>query len=158
MVSVVDQEMKRKRKRPHGKEVCEIMKSILIGVLMSAAVLLGISACATVPTKPLGESELRLLKMQVSEIGNLRLGHSYRFNISFEAEGDPRIIRAVCFCSGDGPYPSNVQDVKYGSAANFSLYLSACQPDLQVMKCSVDYVRDGKRTRSNFVSLPVYAY
>ena len=134
------------------------MKSILIGVLMGIAVLLGISACATVPTEPLAEGELRLLKMRISEIGNLRLGHSYRFNISFEADGHPEIIRAVCFCSGDGPYPYNVQDVTYGSEANFTLYLYACQSEVQVMKCSVDYVRNGKRTRSNFVSLPVSAY
>ena len=38
------------------------MKSILINVLISAAILLGISGCATV-TEPLGSEELRLLKM-----------------------------------------------------------------------------------------------
>jgi len=134
------------------------MKSILTGVLMGAAVLLGISACATAPTEPLGKGELRLLKMRVSEMGSLRLGHPYRFNISFEADGDPKIIRALCFCSGDGPYHYNVENVKYGSESNFTLYLSACQPDSQVMKCSVDYVRNGKRTRSNFVSLPVSGF
>ena len=134
------------------------MKSILIGVLMGAAVLLGISACATVPTKPLGEGELRLLKMRISEMSIMRLGHPYKFNISFEADGHPEIIRAVCFCSGDGPYPSNVQDVTYGSEANFTLYLYICQSEVQVMKCSVDYVRNGKRTRSDFVSLAVSAY
>jgi hypothetical protein len=120
--------------------------------------LLGISACATVPTEPIGEGELRLLKMRVSEMSLLRLGHAYRFNISFEADGHPEIIRAVCFCSGDGPYPYNVGDVRYGSEANFTLYIYACRPDVQIMKCSVDYVRNGKRTRSNFVSLPVQAY
>jgi hypothetical protein len=134
------------------------MKSILIGVLIGAAVLLGISACATVPTEPLGEGELRLLKMRISEMSVMRLGHPYKFIISFEADGHPEIIRAVCFCSGDGPYPYNVQEVTYGSEANFTLYLSACQSEAQVMKCSVDYVRNGKRTRSNFVSLAVSAY
>ncbi len=134
------------------------MKSILISVLIGAAVLLGISACATVRTEPLGEGELRLLKMRVSEMGIVRLGHPYKFNISFEADGHPEIIRAICFCSGDGPYPYRVQDVEYGSEANFALYLSACQPEVQVMKCSVDYVRNGKRTRSNFVSLSISAY
>ncbi len=134
------------------------MKSILMGVLIGAAVLLGISACATVPTESLGEGELRLLKMRVSEMGILRLGHPYKFNISFEADGSPEIIRALCFCSGDGPYPYNVQDITYGPKANFALYLSACQAEAQGMKCSVDYVRNGKRTRSNFVSVTVSAY
>jgi hypothetical protein len=134
------------------------MKSILIGVLIGAAVLLGISACATVPTEPLGEGELRLLKMRISEMSIMRLGHPYKFIISFEADGHPEIIRAVCFCSGDGPYPSNVQDVTYGSEANLTVYLYACQTEAQAMKCSVDYVRKGKRTRSNFVSSTVSAF
>jgi hypothetical protein len=134
------------------------MKSILVGVLIGAAVLLGISACATVPTEPLGEGELRLLKMRVSEMGLLRVGHPYKFIISFEADGHPEIIRALCFCSGRGPYPYNVQDVTYGSEANFTVYLLACQTEAQAMKCSVDYVRNGKRTRSNFVSMAISAY
>jgi len=134
------------------------MKSILIGVLIGAAVLLGISACATVPTEPLGEGELRLLKMRIFEMtAVMRLGYPFKFNISFEADGHPEMIRAVCFCSGDGPYPYNVQDVTYGSEANFAVYLYACQSETQVMKCSVDYVRNGKRTRSNFVSTAVSA-
>ena len=131
---------------------------LLIGVLMGVVIMLFVSSCATVPIEPLASGELRLLKMRNPEMTPLRLGHPYKFNISFEADGHPEIIRAVCFCSGDGPYPHNVQDVTYGSETNFSLYLYACQPDLQVMKCSVDYVRNGKRTRSNFVSLSVSAY
>ena len=127
------------------------MKSILIIVLMGAAVLLGISSCATVPTEPLGVGELRLLKMQVPENGNLKLGHSYKFNISFKADGYLEIIRAVCFCSGSGPYYYKVEDVKYGSQENFSIYLYACDPGSQKLECYADYVRDGKRRRSNSV-------
>ncbi len=134
------------------------MKSALIGVFMGTVVLLGISACATVPTEPLGKGELRLLKMRVFERTLIRLGHPYKFNISFEADGHPEIIRGVCFCSGDGPYPYRVEDVTYGSEANFSLYLYACKTETQEMKCSVDYVRNGKRTRSNFVSSVVSAF
>jgi len=133
------------------------MKSILMGVLISAAVLLGISGCATV-TEPLGNGELRLLKMQVSERTMIRLGHSYKFNISFEADGNPEIIKASCFCQNDGPHSYKVQDVTYGSEANFSVYLYACQSEAQVMKCAVDYVRNGKRTQSNFVSSVISAF
>jgi hypothetical protein len=127
------------------------MKSILVSVLMGAAVLLGISSCATVPTEPLGEGELRLLKMEVPENGNLRFGLSYKFIISFEADGKPEIIRAVCFCSGNGPYYYKVENVEYGSQANFSVYLSACDTGSQKLECYTDYVRDGKRRRSNSV-------
>ncbi|HYA93840.1 MAG TPA: hypothetical protein VEK32_20295 [Thermodesulfobacteriota bacterium] len=70
------------------------MKSILV-VLMGAAVLLGICSCATVPTKPLGEGELRLLGMQVPEMGNLALGVSYNIYFTFDADGKPEISRAV---------------------------------------------------------------
>lgn len=127
------------------------MKSILVSVLMGAAVLLGISSCATVPTEPLGEGELRLLKMEVPENGNLRLGSSYKFNISFEADGKPEIIRAVCFFSGNGPYFYKVENVEYGSQANFNVYLHAFDAGSQRLECYTDYVRDGKRRRSNSV-------
>jgi hypothetical protein len=128
------------------------MKSILISVLMGAAVLLGISSCATVPIEPLGEGELRLLKMEAPESGNLRLGHPYKFNIRFEADGNPEIIRAVCYCSGNGPFYLKVEHVEYGSRGNFDVYLYACTRESQRLECSVDYVRYGKSRRSNSVS------
>ena len=46
------------------------MKLILKAVLMNIAVLLVISSCATVPTKPLAPGELRLLSMHVPEEEN----------------------------------------------------------------------------------------
>jgi hypothetical protein len=52
------------------------MKS-LIGVLMGVVIMLLLSSCATVPAEPLGEGELRLLGMQVPEMGNLALEVSY---------------------------------------------------------------------------------
>ncbi len=131
-----------------------MMRSIL-GALTGVAVLLLISSCAT--TTPLGEGELRLLKMQVPENGNLRLGYTYRFHISFEAEGSPEIIRAVCTCADTGPHAYRVEDVKYGSQrGNFSLQLFACNTDLQRWECYVDYLNDGKRRRSNSVFSLVY--
>jgi len=128
------------------------MKSILISILMSAAVLLGISSCATVPTEPLGEGELRLLKMEVPENGNLRMGASYRINIRFKADGKPEITRAVCFYSGNGPYYYKVEGVEYGSKANFSIYLAVYDDGSQRLECYTNYVSDGKRRRSNSVS------
>jgi hypothetical protein len=123
------------------------MKSIL-SILMGVGVLLMISSCAT--TQPLGEGELRLLKMQVPENGNLRVGHAYKFNFSFESDGDPDIIRAVCTC------PSGLQiyrpeGISYGSHGSFVLWLYACDYDSHRLECYVDYVSAGKRRRSNSV-------
>jgi len=131
------------------------MRSILIRVLMGAAVLLVISSCAT--TEPLREGELRLLKMQVPENGNLRLGSSYRFNISFESDGSAEITRAVCLCADTGPRSYKPEDLRYGSQrGSFSLYLGACTNDSQRLECYVDYVSDGKRRRSNSVFSIIY--
>ena len=132
-----------------------IMRSILIRVLMGAAVLLVISSCAT--TEPLREGELRLLKMDVPENGNLRIGSAYRFNISFESDGSAEIIRAVCICGDTGPRAYRAEDVRYGAQrGSFSLYLGACTNDSQRLECYVDYVSDGKRRRSNSVFSIIY--
>lgn len=128
------------------------MKLILITVLTGAAFLLGISSCATVPTEPLREGELRLLKMVVPENGNLLVGASYRFNFRFEADGKPEIIRAVCFFSGNGPHYFKVEGVEYGSQANFNVYLHAYDIGSQTLECYANYVSDGKRKQSNSVS------
>ena len=128
------------------------MKLILISVLLGATVLLAVSSCATVPTEPLREGELRLLKMEVPENGNLIVGASYKSNIRFEADGKPEITRAVCFYSGNGPYYYKVEGVEYGSQANFNVYLSPYDIGSQTLECYTDYVSDGKRKRSNSVS------
>jgi hypothetical protein len=122
----------------------------LLGVLMGIAVLLVISSCAT--TKPLGEGELRLLKMQVPENGNLILGYSYKFNFIFEADGSAEILRAVCTCADTGVRVFRPEDARYGSEqGSFNLYLYACTPDIQRWECYVDYVSGGKKRRSNSV-------
>ena len=130
------------------------MRSIL-SVLMCLAVLLVISSCAT--TEPLREGELRLLKMQVPENGNLKFSGSYRFIINFESDGSAEIIRAVCTCQDSGPRVYRAEDVRYGSKlGNFSLWLSACDYGSHRLECYVDYVSDGKRQRSNSVYSLIY--
>lgn len=125
------------------------MRSIL-KVLMGVAVLWVISSCAT--TEPLREGELRLLKMQVPENGNLILGHPYRFNFSFESDGSAEITRAVCSCADGAPRSYKPEDVRYGSQqGSFSLYLYPCAAESHRMECYVDYVSGGKRQRSNSV-------
>ncbi len=130
------------------------MRSIL-GVLMGIALLLAISSCAT--TEPLREGELRLLRMQVPENGNLILGHDYKFNFSFESDGSAEIIRAVCSCADNAPRPYRVENLAYGSVrGSFTLYLFACTMESQRYECYVDYVSGGKRQRSNSVFGLIY--
>jgi len=130
------------------------MRSILITVLLSGVVLLIASSCATVPKEPLASGEVRLLGMQVPGSGNLVLGLSYNIYFTFDADGKPEISRACCYWSGDPDrqYCYKVKDVKYGSPGNFSVDLSPPYPDQQRLKCYVDYVRDGKRQRTNAVT------
>jgi hypothetical protein len=126
------------------------MKGVLTAILMSVAILLAISSCATVPKEPLGPGELRLLSLYVPENGNLKTGIAYRISINFEADGKPEIRRACFTWSGDGPYCVRVKDVKYGSDAYIELPFYA-RPDTNRLDCYVEYVRDGKIRRTNTV-------
>jgi hypothetical protein len=154
MVRVVNEDEEEEESGSIGRRFV-IMKS-LVAVLMGVAVLLVISSCATVPTEPLGSGELRLLGMQVPS-GNLVLGLSYNIYFTFDADGKPEMSRACCYWSGDPErqYCYKVNDVKYGSPGKFSLDLSPPYPDQQRLKCYVDYVRDGKRQRTNAVTSTV---
>jgi hypothetical protein len=117
---------------------------------MGLAILFVVSSCAA--TKPLGEGELRLVKMQVPEDGNLILGYSYKFNFIFEADGSAEILRAVCTCANTAPRALRPEDVRYGSVrGSFNLYLYACNADIQRWECYVDYVSGGKKQRSNSI-------
>jgi len=128
-----------------------MMKPVLVGVFVGVALLLGIFSCATVPSEPLGEGELKLLKIKVPENGNLRVGLLYTVDISFEADGKPEISRVLCFCSGEGPYYYKVKGVTYGSPGGFSIDFSVPDIGSQRVECYADYVRDGKRRRTNSV-------
>ena len=135
---------------PNETERRDVRMMSTLSVLMGVAVLLVISSCAT--TEPLREGELRLLKMQVPENGNLIVGHDYKFNFTFESDGSAEIVRAVCICADSGMRVYKVEDVRYGvQRGNFSLWLSACTYESQRYTCYVDYLSGGKRQRSNSV-------
>jgi hypothetical protein len=133
------------------------MKGSLISILMSAAILLGISSCATVSKGPLEPGELRLLSIDVPENGNLKTGIVYRVRVYFQADGKPEIRRACFSWSGDGPYCVSVKDVEYGSDAyvEVPIYAHLGQNRLE---CYVEYVRDGKIRRTNTVISFVYGF
>ena len=80
------------------------MKRVLISILTSAAILLAISSCSTVPKGPLEPGEMRLLGLDVPDNSVLKLGIDYFVTIKYEADDKPE-IRRICFTwSGDGPY------------------------------------------------------
>jgi hypothetical protein len=136
--------MTRVLMRSRGR--CRDMKRVLIPILMSVAILLAISSCATVR-----KGELRLLSMEVPESERLRTNVQFWVRINFEADGNPEISRACFFWSGDGPYCFNVRDVKYGSLAYFQVPLLA-RLGSDSLQCYVEYVRDGKIQRSNAIA------
>jgi len=131
-----------------------MIKRVLIGVFVSVALLVGISSCATVPAGPLGEDEMRLLRMSVPENGNMRLKLTYSVEITFEANGQPEISRMVCYCGGEGPYFYRIRDVRYGSPGSFTVDFSMPEIGSQRLECYADYIRGGKKQRTN----PVFAH
>jgi len=124
------------------------MKRVLTSIVISVAVLLAISSCATVPTGPLEEGELRLLSLEVPEHGNLQSGVEYRININFKADGKPEIRRVCMTYSGDGPYCAAVKKVIYGSEAYIQIPFYTRMGEYR-LECYVEYVRDGKTRRTN---------
>jgi hypothetical protein len=133
------------------------MKGVLTLILITVAILLAISSCATVSKEPLEPGELRLLSMDVPDNGNLKINIEYRVSVKFKADGKPEIRRACFSWSGDGPSCVRVKDVKYGSDAYVEVPIYA-HPDQNRLECYVEYVRGGKIRRTNTVISLVNGY
>jgi hypothetical protein len=128
------------------------MRPISIVVLMMGALLLGSSSCATVPTKPLGPGELKLLSMVVPEKENIKVNLPFVVDIRFEADGQPE-IRSACFSiAGDGPHCFKVTDVNYGSPGTIRAQIHTKNPGSRLLEVYVLYIRDGKIQPTNVVS------
>jgi hypothetical protein len=125
------------------------MKSILIVALIGVAVLLMVLSCATVSTKPLAPGEVRLVKISIREIGDIRANLQYPVNINFEADGRPEITRACFSWSDDGPYCFKVVDVNYGSGTIKVDFRSTSRPGSYTLESYVLYVRDGRTRQTN---------
>jgi len=128
------------------------MKFISIAILMIGAVLLGISSCATVPTKPLAPGELRLLSMVVPEKEKVTAGLRFIVNMSFEADGEPEIKAACFYFADDGPHCFRVTDVGYGSPGTINVQIHTNNPGARLLRGYVLYFRDGKIQPTNMVS------
>jgi hypothetical protein len=143
----------------------EQLKLILKAVLMNMAVLLLISSCATVLIGPEGTSlslgrkepsitgELRLLSLDVPQIGNLSANVAYWTTINYEADPKPEISRACFNFSGDGQSCVDVQpkDVTYGSHPHFRIPIHVPVGSKRI-NCYAEYIRDGKTHRTNTVT------
>ena len=135
-----------------------VMRAILIAVLLSC-VLFFVSSCATVPTGPLTEGEVRLLNIQVPGNESVRVTVEYPTNLAFQADGNPEIKRACFYWSGDGPYCFYVRNVDYGPPGRIQIWSRA--PVVQKagsyrVECYVEYLYNGKPRISNTVSTAVY--
>ena len=128
------------------------MKSIPISVLIIGVVLLGISSCATAPTKSLAPGELRLLSMVVPEKEKIKVNLPFAVDISFEASGQPE-IKSACFSfAGDGPHCFKATEVKYGSPGTIKVQIYPKNPGSRLLEGYVLYMRGGKMERTNLVS------
>jgi hypothetical protein len=130
------------------------MRSTLIAVLVGCGFLL-LSSCASVPTGPLAEGEVRLLSMEVPGSNVIRIGIPFMVNVTFKADNEPEIKRACFFFSGDGPSCVNVRDVDYGSPGKIQVQPKipgAMTPGSHILECYVQYVYQGKTRASNVVN------
>jgi len=126
------------------------MKRVLTSILTSVAILLAISSCSTVPKGPLEPGEMRLLRLDVPENGNLKVNIAYQVTIKFKADGRPEVRRACFTWSGEGPRCTRVKDANYGSDASLDVLFYAPLGHY-LLECYVEYVRDGKVRRTNTV-------
>jgi hypothetical protein len=127
------------------------MRFILVTVLMGGIMLL-VSSCATVPTKPLASGELILLSISTAERMEIRRNVPFEAKINFEADGEPE-IRAVCFYwAGDGPHCYKVMDVNYGSPGTIMVKLTITRPGSYALESYAVYTRNGKGQPTNIVT------
>ena len=109
-------------------------------------------SCATVPTGPLGLGELRLLSIDVPRNVGIKQKSSYEVGIHFKADGEPEIETACFSWSGDRPRCYKVHDVEFGSPGTIKVRLRTIEPGEYMLLAYVEYVRDGKKQKTNVVS------
>lgn len=143
------------------------IKSVSAIGLISVAVFLVISFCATVTEGQGGSSlfrskeppsthELKLLSVDVPQSGNLSPNIAYWTTIHFDADLKPDIRRACFRFSGGGPSCVDVQakDVIYGSHPYFRVAIHVPVGSKKI-DCYAEYIQDGKTYRTNTVTYRV---
>jgi hypothetical protein len=139
------------------ERVLIVMRAILIAVVVGCGPFL-VSSCATVPTGPLTEGEVRLLSIQVPGNESVRVTVEFPTNLTFQADGNPEIKRACFYWSGDGPYCYYARNVDYGPPGRIQIWSRA--PVMQKMgsyrlEGYVEYLYNGKPRVSNTVNTAV---
>jgi hypothetical protein len=141
------------------------IRFVLTVVLISVAICLLISSCATIKEGPEGatfslgkkelnsEREFRLLSIDIPLTGNPSADAEYWATINFEADPKPKIQRACFNFSGDGQSCVDVQekDILYGSHPYFHVPIHVPEGSKRI-DCYVEYNRDGKTHRTNTVT------
>jgi len=133
-----------------------------LGFALYLALGLGLCSCATAPLEPLASGEMRLLRLE-PPTGEVLANIQYIYTIQFEADGRPRITRVCFYWSGDGPYCVRPKKVEYGSPGIVEVELRAFPPGASSsgayeLESYVEYVRDGKSTRTNSVSAHITVF
>ncbi len=135
------------------------MKLISITILLGGIVLLGVFSCATVPKEPLAPGELRLLSMNPLGAG-VEANSSFAINVFFEAAGNPKIIRACFYESGEEPSCFDVPDRSQfilGTKRAFQVYLPGIAVGSHTVECYAEYIGDGETRRTNVVFTQITA-
>ena len=128
-----------------------MMRCILISLLIGGIILL-VSSCATVPTKPLASGELRLLSIGTTERMEIKRNIPFEVKINFESDSKPEIRSACFYWGGDGPYCFKVRDVDYGSPGTIKVKLTVTRSGYHALESYVVYTREGKVQATNIVS------
>jgi hypothetical protein len=119
---------------------------------MVSIFILGISSCATSPTKPLAPGELRLLSIVVPEKEKVEAHSPFVVNINFETDVQPEIKSACFYFAGDGPHCFRVTEVSDGSPGTIKVKIYTNNPGSRLLEGYILYNRDGKIERTNTVS------
>jgi len=137
------------------------MKRGMTSILMSIAIFLVMTSCATGPKEPLAPGQLRLLGASMSGSGIAFRGTPSEVKIAFEADGRPT-IRRVClsrpgeeqFCYGVRP-----KDVEFGSPGSLTAIVPPpAKSGPSRIECFVEYWRDSKILRTNVIYFSVESY
>ena len=92
--------------------------------------------------------------VQFADFSMIRKGVQYVVEMKFESDGEVDVRRACFYFDDYGPSCYNILDITYGTRTIRSLIRTPA-PGRYVMKCFVEFVRDGRPLRSNAVQTSV---
>ena len=137
------------------------MKWGLTSILMSIAILLAITSCATVSKEPLAPGQLRLLGASMAGSGVAFRGTPAEVKITFQSDSKPN-IRRICFTrpgEEQACYGVRPKDVEYGSPGSITVMVPPpAKTGPSRVDCFVEYWQDSKVLRTNVINFSVESY